>query len=466
MAMVRTDLPSWFDVRIDVTTLLFTIAVTAVTAVAVGLVPAWHAGRIPIEQTLRLEAGRNAGPRGSRRWRAGLLAAQAAMAAVLLVAATAFAIGLDHLRRTDLGFDPDRLMTFRTDPPWGRYPDLPSIVPFYRQAIERLRERPGVAAVAVNQRIPFSTLDVASPRVLVEGTSEADAARQPFVNFQVISPGYFEVMGIPLRDGRAFTEFDAAEAPPVAIVSQRAAERFWPGGDALGKRVSLSWNQSGVSTNGGARLLLTIVGVAGNVRSASAQEDAGLDLYAPYTQTFAGDAYFVMRTHTAAEGVAGEIRRAIDAVDPEQSYFDTVPMADRVAASMWQQQVAGTILAVFAVVAFLLAVVGVHAATAYAVAERQAELGIRLALGAERGPLVTQAVRSALAPVGLGLAAGLVLAVPALSWLAGQLPVGGVPNSLRALAPLVILLAVAAGAAAWPTLRIVRRTKLAEVLRG
>jgi putative ABC transport system permease protein len=466
MAMVRTDLPSWFDVRIDVVTLAFTVVVTVVTAVAVGLVPGWHASRLPIEQTLRLEAGRNAGPRGSRRWRAGLLAAQAAMAAALLVAATAFAIGLDHLRRADVGFEAGNLLTFRTDPPWGRYPDLPKIEVFYREAMRELSNRPGVEAVAVNQRIPFSTLDVASPRVLVEGTSEADAARQPFVNFQVTSPGYFDVMRIPLRQGRAFTGFDTADAPPVAIVSERAAARFWPGGDAIGKRISLAWNQSGVSTGGGTRLLLTVVGVAGNVRSVSVQDEPGLDVYTPYTQTFAGDAFFVIRTRTAPEAVAPEIRRALDIVDPEQSYFDTQPMRDRVAASMWQQQVAGTILGVFALVAFVLAVVGVHAATAYAVEQRKAELGIRLALGAERAGLVAQAVRQALAPVAVGLTAGLGLGAASMVWLADRLPVGGVMSGAGAIVPLGVLLAVAAMAAAWPTLRVIRRADLPEVLRA
>lgn len=466
MEMVRTDLPAWFDVRVDVMTLAFTLAVTVMTAVIVGLVPAWHTGRIPLEQTLRQEAGRNAGPRGSRAWRAALLGAQAAMAAVLLIGATAFAIGLQNLRRADLGFDAGSVLTFRTDPPWGRYADIASVSTFYRQTIERLMERPGVAAVATNQRIPFSTLDVASPRVLVEGASEADAARQPFVNFQVISPGYFDVMRIPVRHGRAFTEFDAADAPLVTIVSERAAARFWPGADPVGKRISLAWNQDGVGSAGGARLQLTVVGVAGTVKATSVQDEGGLDVYAPYTQTFAGDSFFVIRTLAAPDGVAPEIRRAIDLVDPEQSFFDTQTMAGRVAASMWQQQVAGTILGVFALVAFVLAVVGVHAATAYAVEQRKAELGIRLTLGAERGSLVAGAVRGALKPVGIGLAFGTVIGVAGASWLAARLPVGGMMNSLGALSPLLVLLAVAAAAAALPALRIIRRADLPAVFRG
>lgn len=465
MAMVTTDLPPWFDVRIDMSTLAFTSVVTLLTAVSVGLVPAWHSSRIAIEQTLRQEAGRNAGPRGSRRWRGALLAAQAAMAAVLIISAAIFGIGLRHLNAVDLGFDRDNVLTFRTDPPFSRYAEIGPISLFYRQAIERLRERPGVIDAATNQRIPFSTLDVASPRVLIDGTSAADAAQQPFVNFQVISPNYFDVMRIPIASGRAFTDFDLAESERVAIVSRRAAARFWGTADPIGRRISLAWNQSGVAGNGGAALQLTVVGVVGDVRSLSAQDPPSLDVYAPVTQTFAGDSFFVIRTTADAAALAPEIGRAIAAIDPEQSHFDVMTMTERVQTSQWQHRVAGTVLAVFAVIAFALAVIGVHAATAYAVEMRRSELGIRLALGGDRTALLGDAVRRALAPVAAGLGVGLAAGGFSGAWLARQLPISGWEDQARAGIPVIALLIVAAIAAAWPALRVMRSVNLTEVFR-
>lgn len=465
MAMVRTDLPAWFDVRINLATLLFTLIITALTAFMVGLVPALHARRLSLEQALRQESGRTIGPKGSRLWRATLVGAQAAFAAVLLMSATVFVLGIRNLQRTDVGFDAHGLSTFRTDPPYSRYATIDQISVFYREAIERLKERPGVLDAASNQRIPFAALDVASPRVAIEGRAATDADAQPFVNFQVISPGYFDVMRIPLLAGRRFTEFDTANTPLVTIVSDKAAKRFWGEVDPIGRRLSLAWNQDGTSRAGGDAIMLSVVGVVGNVRSDGLQQEPGLDVYAPNTQTFAGDSFFVIRTSLDPDAIATEIPRAIAAVDSNQSHFGVMSMRDRVAASMWQQQVAGTILAVFAVVAFALATIGVHAVTSYSVEMTKAELGIRLALGAERSIVIRSTVRRALLPVGVGLLAGTLLGIFGAAAVAQQLPVGGVLTGAASIIPPLILLGVAAIAATLPTARIISRTDLPSVLR-
>lgn len=465
MAMVRTDLPAWFGVRINLATLAFTMVVAVLTVLVVGMVPALHARRLSLEQTLRQESGRNVGPKGSRLWRSMLVGAQAALAAVLLIAATVFAIGVRNLQHTDVGFDVDGLSTFRTDPPFSRYATIPQISVFYRQAIERLKERPGVIDAASNQRIPFAALDAASPRVAVEGRSAADAEAQPFVNFQVISPGYFDVMRIPLLTGRRFTEFDAAGTPLVAIVSDKAASRFWGEDDPIGRRISLAWNQDGTSRAGGTAIMLTVVGVAGNVRSDGVQQEPGFDVYAPHTQTFAGDSFFVVRTSLDPDAIAAEIPRAIASVDPEQSHFGVMSMRNRVAASMWQQQVAGTVLAVFAIVAFLLATIGVHAVTSYSVEMTRAEIGIRLALGANRATILGTTVRQGLVPVAVGLVAGTLVGIAGASAVAERVPVSGILTGAAAIMPPLLLLAVAAIAAILPTARIISRADLPSVLR-
>jgi putative ABC transport system permease protein len=465
MAMVRTELPAWFAVRIDGSAMAFSMALAIVTAIAVGLIPAWHARRLSIEQSLRQESGHNIGPRGSRLLRGGLIAAQSALAAVLLIAATVFAIGVHNLGAIDVGFDAERLMTARTDPPYSRYATIDTISRFYRQSIERLTERPGVIAAASNQRIPFAALDAASPRVSIEGRSAADADAQPFVNFQIISPGYFDVMRIPLRRGRAFTEFDTIDTPMVTVISERAARRFWGDADPIGRRISLAWNQDGTSRAGGSAIQLAVVGVVGDVRSDGMQAEPGLDVYAPYTQTFAGDSFFVIRTAVEPASIAAEIARAIAVVDPDQSHFNVAPMTDRLAASIWQQQVAGVVLIVFAGVAFILAVVGVHAITSYSVQMQKTEMGIRLALGADRPAVVGSIVRQALMPVSAGLAIGTVGGAMLAALAATALPVGSIPAGAGAVAPPLILLAVAAVAAAVPAVRVAARADLPAVLR-
>jgi putative ABC transport system permease protein len=211
--------------------------------------------------------------------------------------------------------------------------------------------------------------------------------------------------------------------------------------------------------------MMTVVGVVGDVRANGVQEEPALDVYAPHMQAFAGDSFFVMRTAVDPITVTAEIPRALAAVDPQQSYFDTVTMADRVAASMWQQRVSGAVLTAFAFVAFVLSVIGVHAVTSYAVAMRRAELGVRMALGAEPGTIVANTVAEALRPAWFGAAAGTIAGMGAALIVARLLPVSFGPAGALITVILSVLLVVAASAAAIPAVRTIRCTTLPAVLR-
>jgi putative ABC transport system permease protein len=464
-ALVQADLPPWFDVGFDWSVLLFAGAAMAVTALAVGALPALHASRGSIERVLRQETGRGAGSVRQQRARRLMLAGQAAFATMLLIAAAIFVGGLRDLLHIEPGFDPDHTLTFRTDPPFVRYPDIRTTSEFYRRTVDSLRAVPGVDAAATNTALPFSGVDAPSPRISVEGRSTGRPDEEPFANIQLISPDYFQAMRIPLRDGRTFSETDREETTPVAIVSERAARRLWGGESPIGRRLRLVWNQSGIGFGGGSELWLSVVGVAGSVRYRGLDDESGLDVYAPNTQLFAGDSYFVVRTAMDPSAVLPQIRGAIDRIDRDQSFFDVATMTTRVNGTIWQHRVASAVLTVFASVALCLAVVGTYAVTSFAVAAERREIGIRLALGSSAAQIVWLVARRSLAPVIAGAFVGLGAGAAAARALADLIGLTTAPD-VTALALLPALLAAAAAVAAYlPARASLRRIPVTEALR-
>jgi putative ABC transport system permease protein len=465
-AMVAADLPPWFRIEFDATILLVSAAVACITAVAVGAMPALQAATTNVERVLRQESTRSAGSPRQQRARRVLLAGQAAFATLLLVSAALFATALRDLLRVDLGFEPANVVTFRVDPPWGRYPDIATTSQFYRRAVEELDAMPGVEASGTNTFLPFSGLDVVSPRVLIEGRDSGRADEQPFVNFQIVNAGYFRAMRIPLRSGRTFDWTDDAQAPPVAIVSERAARRFWGAEDPLGRRLRVVWNQHGTGAGTEANVWLTVVGVASNVRFAGVQDEGALDVYAPNTQLFAGDSYVVVRTGTDAAAARPTLRAAIDRVDTDQSFFDVQGMRARVDGSIWQHRVATVVLTLFAVVALVLAVIGTYAVTAHAVAAQRREIGIRLALGSSSGEVSRMVLTRWLSPVGAGVLIGAVSGAMAARALTEVLGTGELPDIAIPAAMPVALIAAAAIACYVPIRSMLRKVGITEALRA
>jgi hypothetical protein len=241
------------------------------------------------------------------------------------------------------------------------------------------------------------------------------------------------------------------------------ARRFWTG-DPIGRRLRITWNQNGVGAGGGSEIWLTVVGVVGAVRFSGVDDDTGLDVYAPHTQIFAGDSYFVLRSASTA-GMPAQIRAAIDRVDAEQSFFDLATMEERVSASVWQQRVSTAVLTLFAVVSLALAIIGTYAVTAHAVAAQRREIGIRLALGSSGSALGWILARAWLIPVSMGVVAGLAggaLGARVLASMLGvSVPAVGWPLALPA-----ALAAAATVASALPVFRVLRRATLVEALRA
>jgi putative ABC transport system permease protein len=463
-SMVQSALPPWFHVEVDAVVLVSVALVAVLTGIVVGAWPALQASRANVEGALRENTSRTAGSARQQWIRRSLIGGQAMLAAVLLVAAGVLMAGVRELLRLDTGFDAANVLTFRADPPFARYPDIATTSEFYRRATERLAALPEVESVGTNTVLPFSQLDAVSPRVSMDGQTAREEER--FVNFQIIGPEYFDAMRIPVLAGRRFERTDTERSMPVAVVSARAARQFWPREDPIGRKLQVVWNQQGVGAGGGSTLALTVVGVVGDVRFGDVDDVASLSLYAPNTQLFAGDSFFVVRTRLRADAVRSQIRAAFDAVDPEQSFFDVQPMTSRIERVLWPHRVATAILGVFGAIALGLAAVGTYAVTAHAVVSQQREVAIRLALGASAPTIVWLVMRRWLAPVALGVTAGLGTGL-VLARLLGQ-RLGLLGDTVTSV-PIVLslLLAGATIVACWvPVWQLLRRVHLTDTLRA
>ena len=439
VGLIQPQLPVWMTIQIDARVVLFTLAVTFLTGALAGTVPALRWSDAGVQHALSA-SGKGSVGRGDRRFRQAFTVVQIAMALPLLVGACLMIQSFWRLQSTDLGFRPAGLLTFRVDPPYGKYSDIATTSWFYKRALEELRAIPGVDGAATNQDLPIARLpDAVSRTVFVEGQAVARDGEQPFVTVQAISPRYFEVMGIPFRAGRDFTEHDRESSQPVAIVNERLASRNWPGQDPIGKRIRLEGTVSTLAASKSNPMdrptviteapWLTVAGVVADVKHAHVMSPEGLDVYVPHTQFFSGDAYFVVRTSRSPTSLITAVTQAVWRIDPDQSVFAMQPMAAHVNNTIWQQQLSGRLFVLFAVLALALAVIGVYGVMSHLVSQRTRELGIRQALGASRTDLMRlvlgESARITLVGCALGAAGALVLVRAIAHLLFGVTPYNG-----------------------------------------
>lgn len=406
---VALALPPWMDVRIDAPVVLFAMGLSLVIGLGTGVVTGMAALDRHSVVGLRTGSRGSTGSRRDRRIRMALVAGQVALAVAVLTGAGLTTKSLGRLGAVDLGLRPDHLVTFRVDPPWKKYPEQKDMALFYERALDRLATLPGVAGVGASLYLPLSGLRDITQTVSIEGQSPADAA-VPFVNVHYVSPTYFSVMGMAQQSGRSFISADREGGQRVALVSRAAAARFWPGKDPLGQRLRLTIRTRGFGQDNSAEVNVAVVGVIGDVRGVDPIRPPDLDVYLPIAQAYAGDAFFVLRS-TTTESVAALVAAAIRDVDPEQSIFDIALMDDRVAARIWQHRTATTVLLTFAVVTVILVTVGIYALVSFTVAAQRREIGVRVALGAQRRDVRQLVVFQAMVPVTVGLALGVPFAL-------------------------------------------------------
>ncbi len=406
LARAPIDLPRLDEVQIDGRVLLFAFGLSVLTGALFGLLPAWRAARMDPQQALR-DGGRGAtGGAGGRMIRQGLVAVESALGAALLVLAGLLVGSFFNLLAVDKGFDAGQVVTAPLRLPQRAYatPELREAL--YRKLVDRLQRMPGVTQAAVVSRLPLEGEDWVD-MVRKQGDTRT-AAELPPVNFRFCSPAYFEAMGIPVVAGRTFEEVDRQRN--LAVISEAAAQAFWPGENAVGKKFDRG--------NEG-EALFEVAGVVRDV-SVALDKQPVVTVYVPYWWRNRPSMTVVLRTAAAPLAIGRSLRKAIWELEPDTAILEVGTMEGRVVESVAGRRFQMVLTAGFAVSALLLACLGIYGVVAWSVARRRGEIGVRMALGARGGDVQRMVILDGLKPV----AAGLVLGI-ALAW-----ALGGVMKSL------------------------------------
>jgi predicted permease len=417
LSFIPPTVPRLQDISLDTHVLLFTALASILTGVLFGLVPAWQASKVNLAEALK-DADRmnSAGRRRSRgmgnRSHSLLVTAEVALAAVLLVGAVLTLQSFQRLLAVDPGFRPEGVATFELNLFRARYPDGGRRAQFVEQARARLSGLPGVHAVGAISQLPLSGNED-TDYIAIEGAEPAPYGKGPVAEKRVITPGYLEAMGVSLISGRDFDATDGAGKLPVAIVNETLAHQFFPAGDAVGKRIKR------VLSEGDWR---TIVGVVRDVRSFALEVQARPQIYSPHAQSPYDVMWMAVRADaTALPSLRSAIQREFKQLDAMLPLANFRTMPELVEKAVARPRFSTLLLGLFAAAALLLTIVGLYGVVAYGVNQRTREIGIRMALGAQRQNVLALVIRQGMQPAIAGVCIGMVSALALMRLLAGQL---------------------------------------------
>jgi predicted permease len=397
------DIPRIETVKLNAVVLLFSLSVTLLTAVLAGLVPALTAARVNLNETLCEGSTKLASGRSGKRLRAALVVAEIAVTLVLAVGATLILRSFLNLSRVNLGFNPHNVLTMQLRLQGPKYNTAEAHREFYRQLIERLEAQPGVVAATAILTRPLEGTIGWEAHFALTGQTPEQISQNTVANYEIVSPPYFRTLGIPLKAGREFNQFDKADAPLAVIISETMARRvFPPGVEPVGQRIQLAPGNPDSPWR-------TIIGVAGDVRYREL-EDVRWDIYAPHAQAGSFLNHFAVRTTGDPAAMLSTVRREIAALDSTQVATSVATLEQQVAANLARPRFNALLLNWLSALAVLLAAVGIYGVVAYSVAQRTGELGIRLALGAQSQDILKLIIGENLRLAALGVAGGLVVA--------------------------------------------------------
>jgi predicted permease len=389
-------IPRSVEIGLDPTALAFAIVVTLITGLGIGVLPALQASAVNVIETLK-EASRGSTGTG-QRLRATLLVAEVSLSVVLLVGAALLLVSFARLQQVETGFKPDGIFTAQIVLPAERYGPAKRVA-FYENFYQRLKTMPGVTSAALTDSVPLSGGQALAP-IAVQGTSIPPLSERPNANRHLVSPKYFQTLGIPIRAGRDFDERDSARVPHVVIVNETFARRFFPGVDPMGKTL----------VTGMAQLPSQVVGIVADVRGTDLSTPADADYFLPALQRPETFTSVLVRTMGTPVAIAPLVRDALRAVDPDLPLLQPQALTTVIAQTVANRRLALLLLASFAALALVLASLGVYSVMAHLVTFRTSEIGIRMALGATPGAVMRMVLghssRLTLAGIVLGVAGG------------------------------------------------------------
>ena len=452
-AFMPADVPRLGQVAVNPRLLGFAVGLVGLTTLACGMAPALQVVRQNVHDLLR---GQRTGANAvKQRFRRALVAAEVALALVLLVGAGLLVQSFVRLVNVDLGFTPANTMTLQV----FHYRDdgLAATANFFRETLDGIRARPGVTAAGAVSAFPLGLADVTRQRLLqLDDRPPFPPGEEPSAAVSTATPGYLDAMGIPLRSGRWFDARDDAEQPPVVVINETLAQQHWPDSDAIGRRVSLSVVFRG-------DIDAEIIGVVGEIRPGGYDTPPRAELFVPHAQVPDGSMTYVVRTAGDPAASVAAIQDVVWDADPLQTFYSVATVEQLLSDTLAARRFATTLLTLFGVAALVLATLGIYGVIAVATAQRTREIGLRLAMGAEPRHVVGMVVRGAIGLAGTGVSIGLLTSLLVSRSLTGLL-VDVAPFDVATLAGVsALLLLVATGAAYVPARRAARVDPLAAL---
>lgn len=395
------------EVSVDLASIVFAVLLTALTGLAFGLAPAFSSASVPVHEALQSESRTASGSFGLRRFRQGLVVAQLALSLTLLIGAGLLAKSFLQLRNTDPGFRPQNLLTARMSLTGPSYATAPRKIDFYRTVLEKVRREPGVESDAFSDSMPVGDARAGFQAVFrIENRAPAPRGQEPQTLGQMVTPDFFRTLAIPLLKGRFLDANDVVGTSPVIVVNEAFARRYFPNENAVGRRISIGTS--------GQPVWLTIVGISGDARQNGLDREVEPTIFRPlwqYEERYFPRVNLLIRCSFDPAPLVPSIQRIVASMDRDEPIFDVKTMDQRLTDSLGSQRFNAALIGAFALLALVLAAVGVYGVMSYLVVLRTQEIGIRMALGAQPRQVLNLILREGLAMAVLGGIAGVIGAV-------------------------------------------------------